>query len=373
MCSLSMPFRWLPLFAVSVAAFFATQIIRADERSSSLSSLQERDSLIPGVLDGSTRIYFGLSAGYGAVSSSQMAEAPRGERYTLGGAISYRIPRWVFDLGVNWDLSFLSGINDQRQRVKIRTRAGSLELIPAYRVGERWQAGIVAALYYGTDTDFSDRVGDATVNGFGGFRLAYEKRFGNFPARIFFQGMTDLTISGRQASFGSVGVQIGIPVRIPAPDREVITVSQAAPLREEAIVRIILDPQKVFFQTDSARLKSEIERALESVGEYLGTEIDAVSAVKVEGHADQRGSRNYNLRLSAKRAESVRRALLAGGAVPNRISTEAHSFDRPADHRNIPPAWAKNRRVEIVFRDVKDPSLLREKLVPLMSATPDVE
>jgi len=71
--------------------------------------------------------------------------------------------------------------------------------------------------------------------------------------------------------------------------------------------------------------------------------------VRLEGHTDERGSREYNIGLGERRAQSVRRALLLQGAADAQISTVSYGEERPAAPGHDEAAWAKNRRVEIVY------------------------
>ena len=71
--------------------------------------------------------------------------------------------------------------------------------------------------------------------------------------------------------------------------------------------------------------------------------------VRLEGHTDERGSREYNIGLGERRAQAVRRALLLQGATDAQISTVSYGAERPAVAGHDEAAWAKNRRVEIVY------------------------
>ena len=71
--------------------------------------------------------------------------------------------------------------------------------------------------------------------------------------------------------------------------------------------------------------------------------------VRLEGHTDERGSREYNIGLGERRAQAVRRAMLLQGAVEGQISTVSFGEERPAVTGHDEEAWAKNRRVEIVY------------------------
>ena len=72
--------------------------------------------------------------------------------------------------------------------------------------------------------------------------------------------------------------------------------------------------------------------------------------VQVEGHADERGTREYNLALGQRRANAARDVLVAGGVAGGRISTISYGKDRPAALGSTEEAWAQNRRAVTVVR-----------------------
>jgi peptidoglycan-associated lipoprotein len=69
--------------------------------------------------------------------------------------------------------------------------------------------------------------------------------------------------------------------------------------------------------------------------------------VKIEGHADERGTVDYNLALGQRRADAVKRHLTGGGVSGSRISTVSYGEERPASSGHNESAWSKNRRAEI--------------------------
>lgn len=71
--------------------------------------------------------------------------------------------------------------------------------------------------------------------------------------------------------------------------------------------------------------------------------------VRLEGHADERGSREYNIGLGERRAQAVRRVLMLQGAQPSQIATVSFGEERPAALGSDEDAWAQNRRVEFKY------------------------
>jgi len=103
----------------------------------------------------------------------------------------------------------------------------------------------------------------------------------------------------------------------------------------------------VYFEYDSERLSGEAQEDLRMKAEILRANPDL--RIRVEGHADERGSTEYNLALGQRRAESVR-TFLANFGVPSRqISTLSYGKERPRAQGSNERAWAENRRAEFVM------------------------
>lgn len=326
---------------------------------------------IPSAFDETSRpfaLYGGIGSGYGIVSGSDYAQAPGGMHVLLGAAASLQIRRWELDGGLSWLYSDVNGRTAGNLPVSVRTRAGTLDLGARYRLGSHWQVGPAFNFAFGTDTSFGPSVGDSQGELLVGLKALYELPKMPIPIRLWTQLSTDTSIDNRRLYVGLAGVQLGIPVSIPrrspAAERpeDAIRISSAAPERQ---VKVVLDSRKIFFGTMSYALRPEVAAALKDVGHYLGDSPDATGGITIAGHADQRGRFKYNLKLSRKRAEAVSAALSEGGADPEQLKTEAFSYLMPLDAANNPGAWAKNRRVEITFENVREPELLRKRLEAL--------
>jgi peptidoglycan-associated lipoprotein len=104
----------------------------------------------------------------------------------------------------------------------------------------------------------------------------------------------------------------------------------------------------VYFDYDQAEIKPEFNAMLQAHGRYLAQ--NATAQVRLEGHTDERGSREYNIGLGERRAQAVRRALMLQGASANQLSTVSYGEERPAATGSDEEAWRLNRRVELVYR-----------------------
>ncbi len=99
---------------------------------------------------------------------------------------------------------------------------------------------------------------------------------------------------------------------------------------------------RVFFSLDSYALSSDARSTLEKQMQWL-RQNQGVRVV-IEGHADERGTREYNLALGERRATAIRDYLVALGVDQNRIKTVSYGKERPVDPSSTETAWQKNRR-----------------------------
>jgi peptidoglycan-associated lipoprotein len=104
----------------------------------------------------------------------------------------------------------------------------------------------------------------------------------------------------------------------------------------------------VYFDFDDARLAQAGLATVERYGRYLGA-VRAASA-RVEGHADERGSREYNLALGQRRAQSVVDALKVLGVADSRVEAVSYGEERPRVRASNEEAWAQNRRAELSIK-----------------------
>ena len=101
-------------------------------------------------------------------------------------------------------------------------------------------------------------------------------------------------------------------------------------------------PDRVFFAYDSYSLAASAQATLNKQAKWL--KANPSVAIAVEGHADERGTREYNLALGDRRASSVKDYLMSQGISSNRISTISYGKERPVKSGSNDTAWAQNRR-----------------------------
>ena len=109
----------------------------------------------------------------------------------------------------------------------------------------------------------------------------------------------------------------------------------------------LLSTKTIYFEFDRSEIRSEFMDVLRAHAAYLNTNRSA--SVRVEGHADERGSREYNIGLGERRANSVRDFLQAEGVSDSQINTISYGEERPASLGHDEISWAENRRAVLVY------------------------
>ena len=109
-----------------------------------------------------------------------------------------------------------------------------------------------------------------------------------------------------------------------------------------------LSRRVIYFEFNSAEVAPEDRAIVSAHAEYLASHPQA--QVTLEGHADERGTREYNIALGERRALTVRGLMSVLGATPDQLSNVSYGEERPVDEGHTEAAWSQNRRVEIVYR-----------------------
>ena len=103
----------------------------------------------------------------------------------------------------------------------------------------------------------------------------------------------------------------------------------------------------IYFDFDKSDIRPEFAGVIMGNAQFLAAHPGA--KVKLEGNTDERGTREYNIGLGERRAQAVRRALMLQGVSENQLTTVSFGAERPAVEGDDEAAWAKNRRVELVY------------------------
>lgn len=115
-----------------------------------------------------------------------------------------------------------------------------------------------------------------------------------------------------------------------------------------ATKQVKIDGYLSYFDYDSAVLSQQTLSGLLFVADYLKS--NPRIQILIEGHCDERGTRDYNIALGHKRADAVRKQLARMGVDQRRITTKSFGKERPAMRGASPEIWAKNRRTVIRIR-----------------------
>ena len=104
---------------------------------------------------------------------------------------------------------------------------------------------------------------------------------------------------------------------------------------------------RVYFDTDKHNVSAASARTLESQANWLNS--TPGFNIRLEGHCDERGTREYNLALGERRANAVKDFLISFGVDASRIETRSFGKERPAAEGSTAEAWAENRRVVTII------------------------
>lgn len=148
------------------------------------------------------------------------------------------------------------------------------------------------------------------------------------------------------------------PAPTPAATQAPVTSSAPKPIASSTVATVSLPPhldpkslisteRSVFFDFDVFAVKSEYAGLIERHGKYLASK--PALAIKIEGNADERGSREYNLALGQKRADAVKRSMQTLGVTEAQIETTSNGEEKPKATGSTEEAWAQNRRADIIY------------------------
>ena len=162
---------------------------------------------------------------------------------------------------------------------------------------------------------------------------------------------TAAPVESRKPVAGTAGAAGGTPGAAAAgtPQSQVATVDLAGQGAAGAAARAAAPSQRiVYFDFDSFAIKNEFNAMLDGHARALAASRD--KRMVVEGHTDERGSREYNLALGQKRAEAVVRSLALLGAGEQQLEAVSFGEERPAVPGSDEDAWSRNRRAELKDR-----------------------
>ena len=112
--------------------------------------------------------------------------------------------------------------------------------------------------------------------------------------------------------------------------------------QEDFLATVGMNGDRVFFDTDKFNIDAADQATLQAQAQWLAQYPN--KRILIEGHCDERGTRDYNLALGERRANAAKNYLASLGIVASRRSTVSHGKEKPAATGSNPEAWALNRR-----------------------------
>jgi peptidoglycan-associated lipoprotein len=119
---------------------------------------------------------------------------------------------------------------------------------------------------------------------------------------------------------------------------------QGNPLRDP---RNVLSKRSVYFDFDSYVVKDEYKPLIEAHGKYL--QVTRTAHMTIQGNCDERGSREYNIALGQRRADTVKRMMQLYGATDAQVETVSFGKEKPKNPGHDEAAWTENRRDDVVY------------------------
>jgi len=110
----------------------------------------------------------------------------------------------------------------------------------------------------------------------------------------------------------------------------------------------LLSRRIVYFDYDSYSIREGDRAVIQAHAEYMAA--NGQASIVLEGHSDERGSREYNIALGEKRAKSVYQLLSFQGSTGGQMTTVSYGEEQPAEIGHSEQSWQENRRVEIVYK-----------------------
>ncbi|WP_100639710.1 peptidoglycan-associated lipoprotein Pal [Marinobacter salexigens] len=126
-----------------------------------------------------------------------------------------------------------------------------------------------------------------------------------------------------------------------------MTEEERMEIQQQMEQEALRDITTFYFDFDTSEIKPEARDVLMAHARYLSG--NPGQKVRLEGHGDERGSKEYNLALGERRANAVQRFLIVNGASRGQMETISYGEEKPAVMGSTESAWAQNRRVELVF------------------------
>lgn len=159
--------------------------------------------------------------------------------------------------------------------------------------------------------------------------------------------VTDVKPQPTSGTGSTAGTQTATGTPTPNPN---LNSNANAALTGDALLRApggILSKRVIYFEYDQDTVKDEFREVVQAHAKFM--QENRGRKIRLEGHADERGSREYNMALGQRRAGAVKRVMGVLGAGESAMETISFGEDKPKAQGQNDAAWAMNRRVEIVY------------------------
>lgn len=158
---------------------------------------------------------------------------------------------------------------------------------------------------------------------------------------------SDASAGGDSAAAGSDnGAQVGSVNADGRGAGQALAVSYDASAIND--VNSVLAERVIYFDFDSSKVRDEYVELVKHHGKYLSSNPGA--KMRLEGHTDERGTREYNIALADRRAQAVKRLLMFQGATGDQVIIISYGEEKPAIVGHDEAAWQMNRRAELVYQ-----------------------
>jgi len=182
------------------------------------------------------------------------------------------------------------------------------------------------------------------------YRMQLQQLFVFSAALAVLVGCASTPLEEKAAPVAEKSAPAPMPAPTPGPDARAVQRVDTAPKEIDPLAdpNGALAKRSVFFEFDRFDVRGEFQPLVEAHGRYLATQKQR--HIVIEGNADERGSREYNLALGQKRADAVKSRLTLLGATDQQIETISYGEERPRTNGHDEAAWAQNRRADIVYK-----------------------
>lgn len=315
-------------------------------------------------------LFLGLGGGYYNTNAKDLNLSGNLDGYLFQGTAiaSLYTPGVVIDMGAGWLYNNMKG-DQYSNAAKTRTaqfttitRSGFGILSPRFRFDQkRWEFGPIGTFWFGNSDPMAQS--ETSIPIFLGLNLIRNFSTDNLQFRVGMQALTDVNLNSRQGVMGLLTFELGIPLtKGETIVREITKKETVETVVVQEIVNFTFDEQAIHFEYNKANLTKNSRGLINDIAQFLVDNPTTWESMTVTGHTDNRGSLEYNQKLSEQRAKSVKDALVQAGVPADRIEAIGQGETKPIDPSENDLAWARNRRVEMNFKGVKEPKLFRDNI-----------